>query len=338
MKTKIVFRLAVITVIASTAFFFACNKSSSGGSNNSSTTSNVNTAADDETMVSNETDNVSNDATLSMSSQTGTNGSSAGATRMSGTTTVNDVKRVNGPGAIINDSLICDAAVAIDTVDNPKTITITYNGTNCWGNRTRTGTVVVSIPQGTYWEQQGATVSVSIQNLVITRVSDGKTITLNGNRVLTNVSGGSLINLPNLGSITHTVADSLAITFADSATRIWQVAKQRVFTYNNGIVITTTGIHSDGTNTNVAEWGINRFGVSFESLITVPKVILQSCDFRLASGQNEILRSDNITTTITYGLDVNGNPTSCPGTGNYYMQILWTGPNERSVAVELPYF
>ncbi|HTQ28806.1 MAG TPA: hypothetical protein VMI35_11780 [Puia sp.] len=337
MKTKNLFRLAMVATLASTAFFFACNKSSSSN-NNTTTDNNVSTSADDESMVSNETDNLTNDVTLALSAQTGTNGTAAGIVRLPGTVAVNDVKQANGPGGITNDSLICDASIVYDTVDNPKTITITYNGTNCWGNRTRTGSVVLSMAQGTYWEQQGASVSINISNLVITRVADGKSITLNGVRTLTNVSGGNLISLPNLQSITHKIMDSLSITFADSATRVWQVAKQRVFTYDNGVVITTTGIHSDGTNTNVAEWGVNRFGVSFESLITEPKVILQSCDFRLTGGQNEILRSDNITTTITYGLDATGNPTSCPGSGTYYMKVVWTGPNARSVPFILPYF
>ena len=45
-------------------------------------------------------------------------------------------------------SLICDATVAVDTMSNPRTITITYNGTNCIGNRTRTGVIVISMAQG----------------------------------------------------------------------------------------------------------------------------------------------------------------------------------------------
>ena len=337
MKTKIIFRMAIVSVIASTLFFLACNKSGSGN-NNSSTSGNVNTQADDQAMVSTEVDNLSNDVAASLTSQSGINGSSAGESPISSRTVVNDTKMANGPTGIVNNSLICDASVVIDTVNNPKSITITYNGTNCWGNRTRTGTIVLSMPGGTYWEQQGAVATITIQNLVIKRIIDGKTFTLNGKRTMTNVSGGSLIKLPTLQSITHTVMDSLSITFSDSATRVWQVAKQRVFTYNNGVVITTTGIHSDGTNSNVAEWGVNRFGISFESLITQPKVIEQACNFRLTSGQNVILRSDNITTTIKYGLDVNGNPTSCPGTGNYYMEIVWSTSNLKSTPVVLPYF
>ena len=102
--------------------------------------------------------------------------------------------------------------------------------------------------------------------------------------------------------------------------------------------MTTTGTHSDGINTNVAEWGVNRFGTSFESLITVPKVFRQDCNFRLVSGQNQILRSDSLNSTITYGLDASGNATGCPGTGNYYLEVVWTFPNGKSTnPIILPY-
>jgi hypothetical protein len=328
-----ILRLTILCLLISVGLFFACNKSNSG---NNSTSNNVNTEADDQSMISAEVNNASNDAALSITSQPGTNGYS-GLYRLAAGVAVNDTKHVNG-GAITNDSLICDASVVIDTTTNPKTITITYNGTNCWGNRTRTGSVVISIPAGIYWEQAGASVSVNFNNLVIKRLSDGKSFALNGHRIMTNVSGGSLLKLPTLGSITHTIYDSLTITFADSATRIWQMANQRVFTYNNGVVITSTGIHSDGTYSDIAAWGVNRFGISFVARIIQPNVISQACNFRVTSGQDQILRSDHITTTITFGLDAAGNPVGCPGSAPYFMQILWTGPNARTVTIFLPYY
>jgi hypothetical protein len=73
----------------------------------------------------------------------------------------------------------------------------------------------------------------------------------------------------------------------------------------------------------VAIWGTNRYGNSFESLISQPKVIEQSCDYRLTSGQNVIIRPA-VTITVTYGLDVNGDPTGCPGSGTYYYKAVWT--------------
>jgi hypothetical protein len=179
------------------------------------------------------------------------------------------------------------------------------------------------VPKGVHWADQGATVSINV-NLTITRIRDGKLLVINGTKIITNKSGGLLTNLATLTSITHDLSDTLSITFDNGTARTWNVSKERVFTYNDGVVISTTGTHSDGINNDIAEWGENRFGVSFSSRITAPKVIAQSCDFRLISGQNSVTSGDKFTAVITYGLDASGNlVTSCPS-GNFYANIAWT--------------
>jgi hypothetical protein len=328
MKTKILYRMAI--AVAVTGIVYACNKSNSSSTPPpGQTTTELQVAADDNARANNETDAVENDVTVTLSSP--------GASNAAGASYRGQVETSGITPAPIN-SLICDASVTIDSVDNPRTVTITYNGSNCNGTRTRTGIVVVTWPAGQRWSTAGATVTVNIQNLVITRLSDSKTITLNGTHVYTNVSGGSLIDLADLGSITHTdVGDSMTITFDDGTQRLWNFARQRVYTYTDGVVVTTTGLHTDGTLTGIAAWGTNRYGVTFQTLITTPMVIAQSCDFRLTAGAHEILRSDNFTTTITYGLNAQGAPTSCPGTGTYYYEATWTGPHGGTGSVILPY-
>jgi hypothetical protein len=323
MKTKLLFSLAATAAVAS--LIVACNKSNSTANGNSTpningtSTAQVQTQANDETQVSNEMDAAANDVNNSLNSQV----AFSGATTTSYSSGVITDGGGGSSGGLNIDYGICDGTVTTDTANGLRQIIITYNGTNCWGNRIRTGTITISIPVGTRWRDTGAVVTVNIQNLKITRMWDHKTITLNGTYTYTNVSGGLLKDLATRGTITHTIAaDSVTIQFADSATRIWSVAKQRVFTYNDGVVITTTGTHSDGTNADVSIWGTNRYGNAFETLITQPKVIEQSCDYRLTSGQTETIRPA-VTTTITYGLDVNGNPTGCPGAGTYYYKIVW---------------
>jgi hypothetical protein len=329
-------RIVIIT-IALFSLVLSCKKDNTN--NNSDNASTVQTQADDQTMVSDEADMMANDINAALSSQISINGQSATVigTGMVGVNSVNTITHTQGTGQVTIDSLICDAKIVIDTSVNPRTITITYTGTNCWGNRTRTGTVVVSIAQGIHWEDKGAVVNVTVQNLVITRMSDKKSITFSGTRSFTNVSGGNLVDLANLGSITHTLTDNFTITFANNLARSWQTAKQRVYTFNNGIVLTTTGTHSDGNYNNIAEWGTNRFGTSFVSLITIPKVFRQDCDFRLVSGQNQILLSDSLNSTITYGLDQKGNPTGCPGSGNYYLEVVWSYLGIKTVPILFPY-
>lgn len=234
-------------------------------------------------------------------------------------------------------SLICDATVVVDTLSNPRTITITFNGTNCLGNRTRTGVIVVSMAQGVRWANTGAVLNVTFQNFRITRLRDNKSITINGTQTHTNVSGGLLINLATLNTITHTItSNNMSVTFDNGSQRNWQIARRRVFTYNNGIVVTVTGMHSEAGVTGIAEWGTNRFGRSFTTAIVQPIVRRQDCAFRVGSGK--VTHTTPVfTASATFGLDASGNPTSCPGTGNYYMKVEWTGPNGNTRTTILPY-
>ncbi|PWT79222.1 MAG: hypothetical protein C5B59_00135 [Bacteroidetes bacterium] len=334
MKTINLFRTGLLT--ACVAMVFACNKSSMNNAGNGTTSSDdMQVQADDQAQISSEDEAITNDVNTALYNQVSTAGT-GGATVETGTTTVMGTE-VNGLTGPIH-GLICDATVVVNDTSNPKTITITYDGTNCRGNRTRVGVIVISMPAGEHWSDAGATVTISIQNLKITRIRDNKSITLNGTKTITNVTGGLLTHLSSLGTITHTINGSLSITFDSGKQRSWSVSKQRVFTYDNGIVITTTGTHTDSLgNSNVAEWGTNRSGVQFESLISAPKVIRQDCDFRLTSGQNTIVRSDNFTSVITYGLDANGDPTSCPGTGTYYFKVVVTTPGGLVYTKILPY-
>ncbi len=309
MKKQVLLLSTTIFFLAT--IFTACKKETAASDDNATE---VSVQSDDQARFSTEVEAVANDADLALES------SSNFAGRMSGVQTI-----------------ICDATLVFDTVSNPRTITITYNGGNCWGTRTRTGVVVLSMAQGVRWKDAGAALTITFQNLKVTRVSDNKSIIINGSQTYTNVSGGLLINLPTLQTITHSITSSnMSIKFDDNTQRTWQVAKQRVFTYNNGVVITTSGTHTDGSTINIAEWGENRFGHAFASSTVQPLVIRQDCDFRLVSGEVKHT-TPLVTATATFGLDVSGTPTSCPGTGHYYFKVIWTGVNGNSATLILPY-
>jgi hypothetical protein len=239
---------------------------------------------------------------------------------------------------------LCNATISIDSISNPRTVTITYNGLNCAGTRSRTGTVVASMPAGVKWKDAGAVLTVTITNLKITRVSDGKYITLNGTKTITNVTGGRLIDLPAMGTIIHTVSSSnMSLKFdTSSMIRNWNIAKKRTFSFTGtpgttgAITITTTGNHTIGGNNKVVEWGTNRFGNAFITSIEHPLTVRSNCNFRLTSGQvkHELLGRN---LTVTFGLDAAGNPTGCPGANPYYMKLVWTGTGGLSHTVIRPY-
>jgi hypothetical protein len=127
----------------------------------------------------------------------------------------------------------------------------------------------------------------------------------------------------------------MTITFDDNSQRTWNVARKKVFTYDNGAVLTITGNHTDGNNNQIAEWGTNRFGNAFTTSITQPLVFRQDCLFRLTGG--EVKHQGFATATVTFGLDANGAATSCPGTGHYYYKLSWTGPAGNTHNIILPY-
>ena len=310
MKTKILSLFSAILFLS--IAFISCQKESK--SDTTDNTEEVTKHSDDDSRFSTESDGVANEINGILETTTGFSGR---------------------PGGV--QGLICDADIVIDTMSNPRKITITFDGTACIPGRTRTGVIVVSMNQGVRWKDAGAQLNVSFQNFKITRTLDNKSITFNGTQTYTNVTGGLLINLPTLGTITHTItSNNLSITFDNNQQRVWQVARQRSFTYNNGVVITVTGMHTEGNITGVAEWGNNRFGHSFTTAISSPLIFRQDCNFRLTSG--EVKHATQLfNATVTFGLDVSGNPTGCPGTAPYYLKAVWTGPLGNTHSVILPY-
>lgn len=234
-------------------------------------------------------------------------------------------------------SVICDADIEADTLGSNRTITITYNGANCLVGQKRTGKVVISMAQNVRWKNAGAVLSVNYLDLKVIRLSDNKSITISGIQTFTNVSGGLLINLPTLRTITHTIKSSqMNITLDNGAKRTWQVARRRVYSLDNGIVISTSGTYSEGATIGISEWGSNRFGTAFTSSILQPLIIRQACNYRLISG-----RIDHTTklynAKVIFGLDSAGVAVTCPINKALYLKITWRGPSRIERIVSLPY-
>lgn len=303
--------LAFLAIVTS---FTACQKENNNPTpTKDESETELSAQSDDQARVSSETDEVADEINTAIEASPSLQGRGAGT--------------------------LCNATVTFDTLSNPRTLTITYNGLNCLGNRSRTGTVTVSMPAGVKWKDSGAAITVTISNLKITRVSDGKYITINGTQTITNASGGRLIDLPTRGTIIHTLtSNNMSIKFDTSIhQRAWNIAKKRTFTYTGGKVnISTSGMHTIGSNNKVVEWGQNRFGSAFVTSIETPLLLKQACNFRLTEGQvKHELIGRNL--TVTFGLDAAGNPTGCPGANPYYMKIVWTGPGGISHTLIRPY-
>lgn len=293
-------RLFLAASLALSVSFISCKKDKETTTNDT----NIATHSDDQSRVSSATDDVADDANSVIDNFGAFNG------------------RTDNTANLL---LPCNADVVLDSTASLRRLTVNYHGANCIGNRIRQGTVVLTMPLGQHWGDQHAVLNVETQNLHITRVADGKSITISGTSTITNETGGRLYELATLGTIEHVIASpGITVTFDDGTQRNWQVAKRRTFTYNSGIVVTTNGNHTEGGNSHISEWGTNRFGDSFTASISSPMIIRQDCNFRLTGGQ--ITHEGALGTLVaTFGLDANGDATGCPGSAPYYYKAVWTG-------------
>jgi hypothetical protein len=217
---------------------------------------------------------------------------------------------------------LCDADFTVDSTADIKRITITYNGNNCGPkNRTRKGSVVLSLPKGSRWNDVGAVLTIQYQNLSVRRVADQQTIIFNGNATVRNITGGSTQYLDSIGSMAHDVAsNAFSIKFSNDTTCTWMIAKQRDYSYDEGVVISTTGKHADGNILNISEWGLNRAGQHFKTVIDQPLITKQACLYRVTNGKMVYVTDRHL--VITYGLSLNGLPMTCPGYKPYYFSVV----------------
>ena len=274
-------------------------------------TSDVTVQSDDQAMFSEENDAISNEANLVVEGDM-----SLGRT-------------TNGP--------ICDATITRDSTATTKGVTITYNDTaTCSPRRKRTGVIKISMARNTRWRDVNATITIDFINYKVTRVRDNKSVVLNGTKTITNQTGGLLRNLATRGPIVHLInSTGMNATFDNATSRQWQIAKKRTFTVNSGLVISTTGTHTDGSNNDISVWGTNRLGQQFATRIITPMVVREDCNFRLVSGKIEHTKITR-PITVTFGLDKNGMPVSCPA-GMYYYKAEWTTAAGVARSVILPY-
>lgn len=229
----------------------------------------------------------------------------------------------------------CDAEVSVDTM--AKKITVTYKGGSCLPGRVRTGKVVMQLTTGNRWKDVGAVLTLTYDNVKIAYGDAKKYIVLDGTQTLTNESGGRMIDLFMRNTITHTLRSSnMSITFEDGTKRTWQIARRRVYTNNNGLVLTVTGLHTDGSRNAISEWGTNRFGQPFSTAISSAIVVKQDCNFRITEGAISHAIEAGVA-DIQFGLNATGAPTPCPASGNYYFKLTWTPKTGNPVSVIRPY-
>jgi len=272
-------------VAALTLSFAGCKKEST--STSTTNTESMQQLSKDETNVENATDKALNDAEYYMIPAA--------------------LKSVEIGGGPCNTTKVTTGPTN-DTI----TTTITYNGPDCNNIRTRSGQVIVKRKFQEYWGTPGATVLVYLNNFTTTRISNGKSLTLNGEKHFENVSGHYLFELgldSNVTSVVHREWGSVTATFDDNTHKVWNLDRQRTFTGSLiALVMTVDGLGSADGYSNLASWGTDRNNELFYSSINQSIVYKQLCDWDPCSGIIiHQIPSIPKSATITYGYDSNNN-------------------------------
>jgi len=285
MKTKNLFRLGFLMITVMIFILSSCSKNNSTTPSPSGTES-LQQLTNDENNLLNVSDQASNDAE-SVLSQSKLKSTESGPCNITVTT-----------GGVVNDSITAD---------------IYYHGADCNNNRIRTGHIYVTKKYLENWNQPGATVIMRFSNFTTTKISNGKSLTLNGIKYFKNVSGHYLFELgldSTVTSVVHREWGNLTATFDDGSQKIWSLARQATYTGSLiQLVITEDGFGSADGYSNLTVWGIDRNLEQFYSSISQSVVYKQACNFDPCSGiMVHQIPSVPKSATVRFGYDSNNNP------------------------------
>lgn len=219
---------------------------------------------------------------------------------------------------------ICGADVTITNGADVNTARVFFSNANCPdGKYSRTGTMIITGYAGDQWKNRRVGVSISFDDLRITRKADGKTITFNRELNFSNTSGGLFHLLSQTDTIGYYLATSdLSITFDNGEERRWNVSHRLHLKKDGGLIVHSEGLENIGGQSMVSIWGNDRSNKQFTLSTPTPLLVKEACNYRITMGELSY-RNDELSSVVRFGLDEEGNATPCPGTGNYFCDVNW---------------
>lgn len=232
--------------------------------------------------------------------------------------------------------------------NRPNRFILTLNGRGRNGFcKKRTGTITIDLIAGTKWTDAGAILKYTFNNVKIEDTCRNRSVTLNGERFVTNVNGGNLFTLRsgNSASLVHKIrsgANGITATFIDSLNNtrvaVWNIAKRLTIQNLNAgtmaLKFTTVGDSTVNGISNTSGWGTTRNGKSYQNVITTAIVGNTECQlFRPTSGEISSVIG-NFSSVTTFGLNALGNPSIlCPT----HFRVTWTTSNGNTGSALIPY-
>jgi hypothetical protein len=203
-------------------------------------------------------------------------------------------------------------------------------------SRTRAGQIKVQLTTGVHWSDAGSVLTETFINFKVTRLSDNRSVTINGVKKITNVNGNDWLGfLAGTAKLKYRErALNVQVKFDNSQVATWNSAHTHEWGYtpsNQRIEFKADGDTSlNGFNT-VSAWGVNRFGQAFTTNYTSPWSSNSYCGFWRPVSGGLVHHVNNSDFTLTLGVDQNGNPSTLNCA--YGFKITWTTGNSNGSAV-----
>ena len=239
-------------------------------------------------------------------------------------------------GAFIFNNGINHIPFDVDTtnaVNSTSRIILTFNGNIAPGQcRKRTGTITIDLLNAPKWVETNAVLRYTFTNFKVQDVCKGKSITLNGERYVTNVSGGNLVRLKlgGINSLVHKIrngANGLSVTFTDSSsskTAVWNAARKTEIKFDslsNGFYYTVNGDSTLNGIQYTASWGNTRNGKAYTTVINNAIKSNTVCKLWRPTVGLTTHTVGNFSFTTLFGLDANGSAVTS-GCATHY-KVSW---------------
>lgn len=249
--------------------------------------------------------------------------------------TLSSSARFCGPGNVfLGTTLMLPPDVDTSNPGNvANRMVFTFNGT-VHGCRKRTGTITVDLLYATKWIEPGATLRIKFTNFKVEDVCKNRSVTINGERLNTNVNGGNLFRLSinQISMLRHRIrTGSIGIeaTFTDSSgskTAVWNVAKNKTTTFSVNPSKYNFEVSGDTTingKINTAAWGTTRFGHSYQTVYTSSIKANTHCKVWRPTSGLVAHTVGSQTVQVVFGLNAQGNPVG-PGDCATHFKVYWT--------------
>lgn len=212
-------------------------------------------------------------------------------------------------------------------------IVIVYNGTPV-GCRKRTGTLTIDLVNGNRWVDSGAVLKYTFTNFKVENTCTGKSITINGDRYVTNVFGGNLFRLKNglVSLLKHKIRTGTSgyqVTFTDSSgskTAVWNIARSTSITYkttgNIGYYFEANGDTTIAGIAKTESWGNTRYGNPYQTIFSGAVKANTYCGLWKATAGTVIHTIASTAITVDYGLNILGNQVGVNDCANFF-KVTW---------------